>query len=358
MTRVKLVKQKAILDVAESLGYSFRRLSGQIYEHPDHDSFRIFADTNTFKWFSRDIQGDVIDFVQLVAGVTFKEAVSYLETGDFEQTKVIEEVYQPFQYYLREEPFQKARIYLKDIRGLSDQTINTFGRQGLLAQAIYQAESVLVFKSYDHNGRLQAASLQGLVKNEEKHKRGYLKKIMNGSHGHVGISFDIGNPKRLIFCESVIDMMSYYQLHQKQLLDTRLVSMEGLKLSVIAYQTLRLAAEKQGKMSFLDTVKPIRLSHYLQAIQETTTFFQTHSNGLTLAIDNDEAGREFFQKLSDKGLPITKDLPPLQGLETKSDWNDIVKQQKEISLSNLIQSAHIQAIKNHPPPKWEHALEL
>ncbi|SQF24040.1 hypothetical protein C4K59_002391 [Streptococcus thermophilus] len=35
MTRIKAVKQKAILDVAESLGYSFRRLSGHIYEHPD-----------------------------------------------------------------------------------------------------------------------------------------------------------------------------------------------------------------------------------------------------------------------------------------------------------------------------------
>ena len=358
MTRIKAVKQKAIIDVAESLGYSFRRLSGHIYEHPDHDSFRIFADTNTFKWFSRDIQGDVIDFVQLVAGVTFKEAVSYLETGDFEQAKVIEETYQPFQYYLHEEPFQQARTYLNEVRGLSNQTINTFGRQGLLAQATYQVESVLVFKSYDHNGILQAASLQGLVKNEERHKRGYLKKIMKGSHGHVGISFDIGKPKRLIFCESVIDMMSYYQLYQKQLSDVRLVSMEGLKLSVIVYQTLRLAAEEQGKLTFLDTVKPSRLNHYLQAIQETTTFFQTHSNGLTLAIDNDEAGREFFQKLSDKGLPITKDLPPLQGLETKSDWNDIVKQQKEISLSNLIQSAQIQAIKNHPPPKRERAMEL
>lgn len=358
MTRIKAVKQKAILDVAESLGYSFRRLSGHIYEHPDHDSFRIFADTNTFKWFSRDIQGDVIDFVQLVAGVTFKEAVSYLETGDFEQATVIEETYQPFRYYLREEPFQQARTYLKDIRGLSNQTINSFGRQGLLAQATYQAESVLVFKSYDHNGVLQVASLQGLVKNEERHKRGYLKKIMKGSHGYVGISFDIGNPKRLVFCESVIDMMSYYQLHNKQLSDVRLISMEGLKLSVIAYQTLRLAAEEQGKLVFLDTVKPSRLSHYLQAIQETTTFFQTHSNVITMAVDNDEAGREFFQKLSDKGLPITKDLPPLQGLETKSDWNDIVKQQKEISLSNLIQSAHIQAIKNHPPPKRERAMEL
>ncbi len=49
MTRIERMKQKAILDVAESLGYSFKHLSGQVYEHPEHDSFRIFADTNTFK---------------------------------------------------------------------------------------------------------------------------------------------------------------------------------------------------------------------------------------------------------------------------------------------------------------------
>ena len=54
---------------------------------------------------------------------------------DFEQTKIVEETYQPFRYYLREEPFDQARTYLNDIRGLSDDTINAFGRQGLLAQA-------------------------------------------------------------------------------------------------------------------------------------------------------------------------------------------------------------------------------
>ena len=159
MTRIERMKQKAILDVAESLGYSFKRLSGQVYEHPEHDSFRIFADTNTFKWFSRDVQGDVIDFVQLMTGVSFKKALSYLETGDFEQTKIVEETYQPFRYYLREEPFDQARIYLNDIRGLSDDTINAFDRQGLLAQAHYQTklfqESVLVFKSYNHYGQLE-----------------------------------------------------------------------------------------------------------------------------------------------------------------------------------------------------------
>ena len=71
------MKQTAILDVAACLGYSFKRMSGQIYEHPEHDSFRIFADTNTFKWFSRDIQGDVIYFVQLMSGVSFKKALTF-----------------------------------------------------------------------------------------------------------------------------------------------------------------------------------------------------------------------------------------------------------------------------------------
>lgn len=362
MTRIKVVKQKAILEVAESLGYSFRRLSGQVYEHPEHDSFRIFADTNTFKWFSRDIQGDVIDFVQLVAGVSFKEALSYLETGDFEQAKVVEETYQPFHYYLREEPFDQARIYLNDIRGLSDDTINAFGRQGLLAQAYYQTkafqESVLVFKSYNHQGQLEGASLQGLVKNNERHDRGYLKKIMKGSHGYIGMSFDIGKPKRLIFCESVIDTMSYYQFHQQQLSDVRLVSMEGLKLSVIAYQTLRLAAEEQGKLHFLDTIKPSRVTHYLQAMQETTTFFQTHPGLLTLAVDNDEAGQDFCQKLSEKGLPIETDFPPLQELETKTDWNDVVKSQRDLSLKDVIQSAKLQVVRSTPPPRRTSILEL
>lgn len=362
MTRIETVKQKAILDVAESLGYSFRHLSGQIYEHPEHDSFRIFADTNTFKWFSRDIQGDVIDFVQLVAGVSFKEAVSYLETGDFKQAKTIEETYRHFRYHLPEEPFQQARTYLTQVRGLSDEVINAFGRKGILAQACYQTktfqESVLVFKSYNHHGQLEGASLQGLVKNEQRHDRGYLKKIMKGSHAYVGISFDVGKPNRLIFYESVIDMMSYYQLHQKQLSDVRLVSMEGLKLSVIAYQTLRLAAEEQGKLDFLDTVKPDRLTNDLYAIKDTTTYFKKHPEMIMLAVDNDEAGRDFCQKLSEKGLPILLELPPLQGIETKSDWNDVVKQQREISLGEVIQSAQAQVIRNHPPPKREHALEL
>ena len=43
-------KQISILDVANRLGISFKQVSSSVYEHPEHDSFRIFSTTNTFKW--------------------------------------------------------------------------------------------------------------------------------------------------------------------------------------------------------------------------------------------------------------------------------------------------------------------
>lgn len=35
-------KQISILDVANRLGISFKQVSSRVYEHPEHDSFRIF----------------------------------------------------------------------------------------------------------------------------------------------------------------------------------------------------------------------------------------------------------------------------------------------------------------------------
>ena len=42
----------------------------------------------------------------------------------------------------------------------------------------------------------------------------------------------------------------------------------------------------------------------------------------------------------------------------RSDWNDLVKQQREISLGEVIQSTQAQVIRNHPLPKRETVLEL
>lgn len=243
-------KQISILDVANRLGISFKQVSSSVYEHPEHDSFRIFSNTNTFKWFSRDIQGDVIDFVRLVKGTSFKEALTFLSEEPFQKEAVQENRDRPFYYPLKrieDSSCSLARYYLTECRGISEEIVQKMIQQGLIAQASWKTnetvEPVIVFKSFDHRHKLQAASLQGIYKNHSL-PRERLKTILKGSHGHVGISFDIGKPNRLVFCESFIDLMSYYELHQQNLSDVRLVSMEGLKRSVVAYQTLRLIAEE------------------------------------------------------------------------------------------------------------------
>ena len=242
-------KQISILDVASRLGISFKQVSSSVYEHPEHDSFRIFSTTNTFKWFSRDIQGDVIDFVRLVKGISFKEALAFLSEEPFQKEAVQEKRERLFYYPLKrveDSNCSLARYYLTKCRGISEEIIEKMIQEGLMAQASWKTnetvEPVIVFKSFDHRHKLQAASLQGIYKNHSL-PRERLKTILKGSHGHVGISFDIGKPNRLVFCESFIDLMSYYELHKQSLSDVRLVSMDGLKRSVVAYQTLRLIAE-------------------------------------------------------------------------------------------------------------------
>ena len=59
--------------------------------------------------------------------------------------------------------------------------------------------------------------------------------------------------------------MSYYELHQQSLSDVRLVSMEGLKRSIVAYQTLRLIAEENpevGIFGYSNTFKVIAFNQY------------------------------------------------------------------------------------------------
>ena len=335
-------KRKSILEVAQSLGIELKRISSHLYEHPEHDSFRIFENTNTFKWFSRDIQGDVIDFVRVTQNVSFKEALHYLVVQEFKAQEVQEISEIPFSYPLyqvEDKSFRLARVCLKEERCLSDETINFFGRQGVLAQANWVTkgikEPVVVFKSLDHRGQIQGASLQG-IHESALHKRGRLKKILKGSHGHIGVSVSIGQPQRLVFCESVIDLMSYYELHKESLSNLRLVSMEGLKTSVIAYQILRLIAEEKQKLDFLDSLPTGRLVSSFCAVRDTTDYFQNHPDIITLAVDNDQAGRTFSDKLLEAGFPVELDLPDDILGQEKVDWNDVLKECKTVQFHQPI----------------------
>ena len=342
--RVEFARSRDILDVANELQMELVR-SGRDYRWKEHDSLVISPDKNLWKWFSRNTGGDAISLVETIKEVDFNQSVDFLNDGNFKEFQIVERPQEDFKYYLEkyEQPFSAGRDYLRNQRGLSDETIDYFLEQGVLAQANakldYFAEGnggvttntiepVIVFKSFSSSGEVVGASLQGIQENWEKWpKHGYAKVIMKNSDPMTGIHVDIGSPKRLIFTESPIDLMSYYELHKDSLQDVRLVSMDGLKESTIGRHLSQIQAEISGKPL---RWTPEQMADGLQ-IAIDHHFFEDGKNAdlITLALDNDKAGRTFIQELEAKGAVINSDLPELRSGQDKTDWNDVLKSQHE-----------------------------
>ena len=347
--RVEFARSRDILDVANELQMELVR-SGRDYRWKEHDSLVISPDKNLWKWFSRNTGGDAISLVETIKEVDFNQSVDFLNDGNFKEFQLVERPQEDFKYYLEkyEQPLSAGRDYLRNQRGLSDETIDYFLEQGVLAQANakldYFAEGnggnstnaiepVIVFKSLSSSGEVVGASLQGIQENWEKWpKHGYAKVIMKNSDPITGIHVDIGSPKRLIFTESPIDLMSYYELHKDSLQDVRLVSMDGLKESTIGRHLSQIQAEISGKPL---RWTPEQLADGLQVAIDHH-FFEDGKNAdlITLALDNDKAGRTFIQELEEKGAVINSDLPELRPGQDKTDWNDVLKNQQEEKSDN------------------------
>ena len=327
-------KRLSIISVAEQLGMELKRTGSYSYNWVEHDSFVIDAKKNEFYWNSRTEFGDVIQLVQSIKGVSYKEAMHFLETGEFKEVDVEAQTAskEPFSYHLERyerQDFSASRSYLKAQRGLSDDTINFFISQGSIAEAIRKKgdyfEPVIVFKYKDNTGFLAGASLQGIVENWEHYpERGRLKQIMRNSDGQLGFSIDIGNPKRLVFAEAPIDLMSYYELHKDRLQDVRLVAMDGVKEGIISRRFMELYAEINDKSYQVNQ----NTGKALEVVARTTNYFKDgqHQDMITLAVDNDMAGHKFITSLQEKGIPVQIAIPPiLQRNQEKEDWNDFLK---------------------------------
>lgn len=342
-------KSLDILEVARSLGMEMKRKSHREYYWAEHDSFKIDTVKNTWHWYSQNIFGDTINLVQQIRNVSYKEAMVFLETGSFPEAKPVEEERKPFNYTLApyEQPFVEARAYLKEIRGLSDDTIDFFLKKGVLAQAKRKdkdgvIEDVLVFKYLDRNQQLVGASLQGLVPDQERYPgKGYLKQIMYQSEAISGLNVSIGSPKRLIVTEAPIDLMSYYELHKGELNDVRLVAMEGLKEGVLSHYVLEILQERgdipMDERDYTKSSELARTSRFLSVVAETSTLFQDHKYDdlITLAVDRDKAGTDFITKLREKKIPVIDARPPKREGQEKTDWNDTLRTQNQQSSVDL-----------------------
>lgn len=335
----EFAKGRDILDVANALGMDLNKES-RTYRWTEHDSLVVFPKTNTYKWFSKDKQGDVISLVQNIKRVSYKEAISFLNDPNLQKADptMFSQPAKPFEYRLRDHnSIEHAKNYLMNERGLSEETIEFFKKQGVLAEATryhkdtQTNEPVVVFKAFDPISKKQVgATLQGIDEDWVRYpKKGHLKEIIANSEGGKGLSVDVGTPKKIIFFESSIDLMSYYELKngKGELGDSRLVSMDGLKNITVAnyiHDTFVPKSPAPKDEAFTKEFDD-NLSHF-QNPKET---LEKAGFGIVLAVDNDDGGHNFaknFESLAN--LPVTTDYPPANQPGVKMDWNDYLKQEK------------------------------
>ena len=332
------IKKLSILEVANSLGMELRKSGRKEYYWTVHDSLKINPEKNFYNWYSKGIYGDVISLVQEIKKVSYKEAYQYLKylnvkEIDIEKIKKQKEQEQEKKFYYAlgkyKTEFTEARKYLKEHRSLSDETIDFFLSKNLLDQVTRTidnySEPVIVFKYLNEKKEIVGGSLQGIKENKEKyHKKGYLKQIMYGSKTTEGFNIEIGKANKIIIFEAPIDLMSYYELKKDWLKDVKLIAMDGLKEGVIDRHYAQVVLPKLKEFT-KETTKGV-----LKILANETKFFQEKENVenlLKVAVDNDEAGRKFIERLKEEKIKFKTDLPPL-GKAEKTDWNDILKIKK------------------------------
>lgn len=333
------IKKLSILEVANSLGMELRKSGRKEYYWTLHDSLKINPEKNFYNWYSKGTYGDVISLVQEIKKVSYKEAYQYLKylnvkEIDIEKQKLQKEQEQEKKFYYAlgkyKTEFTEARKYLKEQRSLSDETIDFFLSKNLLDQVTRTidnySEPVIVFKYLNEKKEIVGGSLQGIKQNKEKyHKKGYLKQIMYGSKTTEGFNIEIGKANKIIIFEAPIDLMSYYELKKDWLKDVKLIAMDGLKEGVIDRHYAQVVLPKLKEFT-KETTKGV-----LKILANETKFFQEKENVenlLKVAVDNDEAGRKFVERLKKEKIKFKTDLPPLEK-EEKTDWNDILKIKKK-----------------------------
>ncbi|MCF8890680.1 DUF3991 and TOPRIM domain-containing protein [Priestia megaterium] len=282
-----------LLSYLEAKGETFVK-EGQYYRHTEHDSLLIKG--NMYAWNSRNETGyGAISFAQMYYGMSFPQAVLDINKGDYKELSheksSVSVSNEPFRYpkELEVQDQTKAKEYLIRERHIDPRLVHWLFQKDLIAQ---DKRNNVVFKWREQGGKgkVIGADRQGTV--PMKNKRGSFKQVLPNDNPHTGFSVDVGKPTSIHFFESPIDLLSYWSIQEKQLQNTRLISMNGLKPKTVAQSYL--AARREGL--------PIK--------------------ELILAVDHDQGGKEFITKMNQI---VDADLIKGKLPSTGKDWNDELK---------------------------------
>lgn len=272
-------------------GFDLKKV-GREYVWKDHDSLHIKdngpGERGAWFRFSEDKGGDNIGFLREYMGMSFVDAVEALTGEHIDRTFTPSRTYEPkpVQQTARELSLAEAdnarRVfaYLCKTRGLDYDMVSALVRGGSIAQE--EKTGNVLFKYYDEHGKVIGAEKVGT---STEHK---FKGIATGSAAGHGFEVVRGTGEKAFFFESAIDMLSYLQMHDKELTDCRLVSMMGVKPNIV-----------------LDTILRNNIS----------------PDHVFLCSDNDTAGNEFAQRLQEQYPDMKRVITP----DTYKDWNDMLR---------------------------------
>lgn len=273
-------------------GFDLKKV-GREYVWKEHDSLHIKDNDSGERgqWFrfSENKGGDNIGFLREYMGLSFVEAVEALIGEHIDRSYTASSrTYQPkpVQQTARELSLAEAdnarRVfaYLCKTRGLDYDMVSALVRSGVIAQE--EKTGNVLFKYYDEQGKVIGAEKVGT---STEHK---FKGIATGSAGGHGFEVVRGSGENAFFFESAIDMLSYLQIHDKELDNCRLISMMGVKPNIV-----------------FDTM-------------------QRHNippENVFLCSDNDTAGNEFADRLREEYPDMKRIITP----DTYKDWNDMLR---------------------------------
>lgn len=274
-----------------SHGFDLKKV-GKEYVWKEHDSLHIKdngpGERGVWHQFSTGAGGDNIGFLREFMGMSFVDAVEAL-TGEH-----IDRPYTPSRTYEQKPKTVTARelslaeadnarrvfAFLCKTRGLDYDLVASLVRQGVISQE--EKTGNVLFKYYDTDGKVIGAEKVGT---STEHK---FKGIATGSAGGHGFEVVRGTGEKAFFFESAIDMLSYLQMHDKELENCRLVSMMGVKPNIV-----------------LDTM----LRHNILP------------ENVFLCSDNDPAGNDFAKRLQEQYPDMKRVVTP----DIYKDWNDMLR---------------------------------
>ena len=274
-----------------SHGFDLKKV-GKEYVWKEHDSLRIKdngpGERGQWFRFSENKGGDNIGLLREYMDMSFIDAVEALTGEHIDRTYTPSHTYEPkpVQQTARELSLAEAdncrRVfaYLCKTRGLDYDMLSALVKKGVISQE--EKTGNVLFKYFDTDGKVIGAEKVGT---STEHK---FKGIATGSVGGHGFEVVRGTGEKAFFFESAIDMLSYLQMHSKELDNCRLVSMMGVKPSIV-----------------LDTM----LRHNIAA------------ENVFLCSDNDTAGNEFAQRLQEQYPDMKRIITP----DTYKDWNDMLR---------------------------------